>query len=75
LLNSRYQFLVLYTVGHDKLRAGAEDVNAAMLAGALGIGGDRGLPVHRYPLAETAQAHAATENGIVGKVLIDVTPA
>jgi NADPH2:quinone reductase len=74
-LNSRYQFLVLYTVGQDKLRAGAEDVNAAMLAGALGIGEDRGLPVHRYPLEETAQAHAATEDGAVGKVLIDVTPA
>jgi NADPH2:quinone reductase len=74
-LNSRYQFLVLYTVGQDKLRAGAEDVNTAMRAGALGIGEERGLPIHRYPLAETAQAHTASENGAVGKVLIDVTPA
>jgi NADPH2:quinone reductase len=74
-LNSRYQFLVLYTVGTDTLRAGAEDVNAAMRAGALDIGEDHGLPIHRYPLAETAQAHAATEKGAVGKVLIDVTPA
>lgn len=74
-VNTRYQFLVLYTVGADKLRAGAEDVNAAMRDGALGIGEDRGLPVHRYPLDQTAQAHAAVENGAVGKVLIDVTPA
>jgi NADPH2:quinone reductase len=74
-LNSRYQFLVLYTVGLDKLRAGAEDINTATLAGALGIGAARGLPIHRYPLAETAEAHTATENGTVGKVLIDVTPA
>jgi NADPH2:quinone reductase len=74
-LNSRYQFLVLYTVGQDKLRAGAEDVNAAMRAGALGIGEGHGLPLHRYPLEETAGAHAASEKGTVGKVLIDVTPA
>lgn len=74
-LNSRYQFLVLYTVGQDKLRAGAEDINTAMLSGALGVGEDRGLPIHRYPLEDTAKAHADTENGIVGKVLIDVTPA
>ncbi len=35
LLNARYQYLVLYTVGADKLRAGAEDVTAAMADGAL----------------------------------------
>lgn len=74
-LNSRYQFLVLYTVGLDKLRAAAEDVNTAMREGALRIGEDRGLPIHRYPLEQTAQAHAASEQGAVGKVLIDVTPA
>lgn len=72
-LNSRYQFLVLYTVGDDKLRAGAEDVSAALKNGALAIGPERGLPLHRYQLADTAQAHRASENGAVGKVLIDVT--
>ncbi|QRP43311.1 NADPH:quinone reductase [Amycolatopsis sp. FDAARGOS 1241] len=74
-LNTRYQFLVLYTVGLDKLRAGAEDVTAALRAGALRLGDSRGLPVHRFPLAETARAHEASEQGITGKVLIDVTPA
>ncbi|WP_028936173.1 NADPH:quinone reductase [Pseudonocardia spinosispora] len=73
-LNSRYQFLVLYTVGTDKLRAGAEDVNAALKDGSLAIGPERGLPLHRYPLADTAEAHRASENGAVGKVLIDVHP-
>jgi NADPH2:quinone reductase len=72
-LNSRYQFLVLYTVGADKLRAGAEDINTAMREGALRVGPDRGLPIHRYPLERTAQAHEASEQGAVGKVLIDVT--
>lgn len=74
-LNARYQFLVLYTVGADKLRAGAEDVTAALSAGALRIGPDHGLPLHRYPLEATAEAHKATESGAVGKVLIDVTGA
>ncbi|MGW4487213.1 NADPH:quinone reductase [Amycolatopsis sp. NPDC004368] len=74
-LNSRYQFLVLYTVGLDRLRAAAADVTTALLDGALRLGEDRGLPVHRYPLAETAQAHEASENGATGKILIDVTPA
>jgi NADPH2:quinone reductase len=75
LLNARYQYLVLYTVGADKLRAGAEDVTAAMADGALRLGEDRGVPVHRFALADTAKAHIATEEGVTGKVLIDVTPA
>lgn len=74
-LNSRYQFLVLYTVGSDKLRAGAEDITAALSAGALRIGPDHGLPLHRYALEDTAGAHRAIESGAVGKVLIDVTKA
>ena len=37
-LNARYQFLVLYSVGADKLRAAAEDVTAAMADGALRLG-------------------------------------
>ncbi|SDG03950.1 NADPH2:quinone reductase [Lentzea fradiae] len=74
-LNVRYQYLVLYTVGVDKLLAGAEDVNAALADGGLRLGEDRGVPVHRFPLADTAEAHRAVENGVTGKVLIDVSPA
>jgi NADPH2:quinone reductase len=73
-LNARYQYLVLYTVGSDKLLAGAEDINAALRDGGLRIGAGKGLPLHRFPLAETAKAHQASEDGAVGKVLIDVTP-
>jgi len=52
--------------------AAAADINAAIIDGALPIGDDVGLPIHRFSLAETAQAHAAVEGDIVGKVLIDV---
>ena len=72
-LNTRYQFLILYTVGMDLLRAGAEDVNAAVRDGAVPVGEAAGLPLHRYRLEDTAAAHTAVEGGAVGKVLIDVT--
>jgi NADPH2:quinone reductase len=71
-LNVRYQFLLLYTLGPDALRAAIEDITAALNDGALRVGDDAGLPLHRFPLARTADAHAAVENGAVGKVLIDI---
>jgi NADPH2:quinone reductase len=74
-LNVRYQFLLLYTVGMDAIRAAAEDINAALDGGALPVGESAGLPLHRTNLAHTADAHALVESGVVGKVLIDVAAA
>ena len=74
-LNLRYQGLLLYTLDPDLLAAAAQDVSAAVAAGALRAGEKAGLPLHRYPLEETAAAHDAVERGAVGKVLIDVAPA
>jgi NADPH2:quinone reductase len=71
-LNARLTFVLLYTVGEDALQAAAEDVAAAVADGVLEVGEEHGLPVTRYPLAETAAAQDAVENGAVGKVLIDV---
>lgn len=71
-LNVRYQFLLLYTLGQEVLDAAAADINAAIIDGALPIGEDAGLPLHRFDLAHTADAHAAVEDNVVGKVLIDV---
>ncbi len=71
--NARWQFVLVYTAPHEaKLRAVAA-VEAAVLAGAVRIGEQAGLPIHHYPLDEAAAAHAAVENSVVGKVLIDVT--
>lgn len=70
--NVRYQFLLLYTLAPDLLQAAAEDVNAAVTAGALRVGDEVGVPLHHFSLADTAAAHDAVENGAVGKVLIDV---
>ena len=72
MLNTRFQFLVLYTVGAEALTAAAEDVAAAVADGALPVGEQHGLPLVRFPLARTADAHRAVETGTVGKVLVDV---
>ena len=70
--NARFQWVLLYTVGHAPLRAAAEDITAALVDGAFGIGAEHGLPVHHYPLEQASAAHAAVEGGAVGKVLLDV---
>jgi NADPH2:quinone reductase len=71
-LNARFQFVMLYTVGESALRAAAEDVSAAVADGVLEVGEEAGLPLVRFPLERTAEAHDAVEQGAVGKVLIDV---
>jgi NADPH:quinone reductase len=70
--NVRYQFVLLYTVGDAPLVAAVEDITLALGDRALPVGEDAGLPLHRFPLADTADAHQAVEDGAVGKVLIDV---
>ncbi|GAA2313806.1 NADPH:quinone reductase [Streptomyces violaceusniger] len=74
VLNARFQFVVLYTVGSDALAAAVEDVAAAVRGGALPVGEEHGLPLVRFPLDRTADAHRAVESGAVGKVLVEVTP-
>ncbi|MEU8194369.1 NADPH:quinone reductase [Microbispora amethystogenes] len=73
VLNTRLQFLVLYTAGAAARAAAAEDVAAAVRDGALPVGEEHGLPLIRFPLDRTADAHRAVEHGVVGKVLVDVT--
>ena len=70
--NTRYQFVLLYTVPDPAKTAAVEDVSAALAAGALPVGEDAGLPLHRFPLERTGDAHAAVEAGAVGKVLVDL---
>jgi len=71
-LNVRLQFVLLYTIPDAAIATAVEDVTAAL--DALPVGETAGLPLHRFPLEETAAAHDAVEAGTVGKVLIDVAP-
>jgi NADPH:quinone reductase len=70
--NARYQFVLLYTVGEAPLEAGVADITLALEDSALPVGEEAGLPLHRFPLANTAAAHQAVQDGAIGKVLIDV---
>jgi NADPH2:quinone reductase len=70
--NVRYQFVLVYTVPAAVKDAAVADVVAAAADGALEVGANAGLPLHRFPLEQTAAAHEAVEGGAVGKVLIDV---
>jgi NADPH2:quinone reductase len=71
--NARWQFVGLYTEPARAKEIGVEDVDAAVLDGAVRVGREAGLPLHVFPLEQTAQAHRAVQDGAVGKVLIDVT--
>ena len=65
--NLRYQFVLLYSVGEAALTAAVEDITQALLDGALPVGEDAGLPLHRFPLENTADAHQAVQDGAVGR--------
>jgi NADPH2:quinone reductase len=70
--NIRYQLVLVYTVPRAAKDQAVADVAAAVADGALPVGADAGLPLHRFALERAAEAHAAVEDGAVGKVLIDV---
>jgi NADPH2:quinone reductase len=70
--NARWQFVLVYTVPDVAKQQAVADVGAAVADGALRVGRDAGLPLHRFPLERTADAHGAVEGHAVGKVLIDV---
>jgi NADPH2:quinone reductase len=72
VLNAHFHFLVLFLAGPEARAAAAEDVAAAVRDGALPVGEEHGLPLVRFPLDRTADAHRAVENRAVGKVLVDI---
>ena len=71
--NVRYQFVLVYTVPAPAKDQAVSDVAAALEDGALEVGEHFGLPLHRFPLERTADAHDAVEHGAIGKVLVDIS--
>ncbi|MFZ0060137.1 MAG: NADPH:quinone reductase [Acidimicrobiales bacterium] len=72
-LNARYQFVFVYTIPATAKIAAIEDVAAAIADGALRVGEEAGLPLHRFPLEAIREAHIAVEKSVTGKVLVDVS--
>jgi NADPH:quinone reductase len=70
--NLRWQFVLVYTMPDDAKRRAVAAVSAALADGALHVGEDAGLPLHHYPLEETAAAQEAVEKHAIGKVLISI---
>jgi len=68
-----WHFVLLYTMTDAVLDAAVASIDMALAAGAIGVGEDRGLPLHHYPLERIADAHRAVESGIVGKVLLELS--
>jgi NADPH2:quinone reductase len=62
----------VYTVPAVAKDEAVADVAAAVADGAMEVGEHHGLPLHRFPLERTGDAHDAVQSGAVGKVVIDV---
>lgn len=73
VVNARWHFVLMYTAYAPAMAAGVQDLSAALRDGALRVGPEAGMPLHHYPLEQAARAHAAVEEAVIGKVLIDVT--
>ncbi len=72
--NLRWQGVLVYTITEHAKDNAIASVRAAVEDGALQVGENAGVPLHLFALEDTAAAHAAVENGVVGKVLIDIAP-
>jgi NADPH2:quinone reductase len=72
--NARMQFVLLYNVPYAAKERAIQDVTDAVVDGAVRLGAEHGLPVHHFSLEDAPRAHRAVEDGVVGKVLIDVAP-
>jgi NADPH:quinone reductase len=70
--NARWQFVLLYTAPNEAKEVAVEDIMAALYDEAVRVGAAAGLPLHHFSLDQARQAHAAVQDGAVGKVLIDV---
>jgi NADPH2:quinone reductase len=70
--NARLQFIMTYTTSEAQKQDAVSAISAAIADGALPVGADSGLPITRFPLERTADAHDAVAHDTVGKVLIDV---
>lgn len=70
---TRLQGVLVYTTTPAAKDHAVAAVAAAVADGAMPVGAEYGLPLHRFTLEQAAAAHDAVQSAVVGKVLIDVT--
>jgi NADPH2:quinone reductase len=68
--NACWQFILVYTEPAAAKSQGLRDISAALRAGAIRFGIEAGLPAHEFELSDTASAHQAVADGIVGRAVI-----
>lgn len=73
LKNVQIGFVFTYTTSAMQKADAVSGVAAAVADRAMEVGEEHGLPLSRYALEQTAQAHDAVEQAAIGKVLIDLT--
>ena len=69
---TRLQGVLVYTMSREAKDASVAAVAAAVADGAMPVGAEHGLPLHRFSLDQAAAAHDAVQAGVTGKVLIDL---
>ncbi|OLZ60612.1 NADPH:quinone reductase [Streptomyces sp. IMTB 2501] len=72
IAGTRWQGLLVYAVPPQAKAQAVADLTAAVEAGALRVGEESGLPLHRFALEKTAEAQQAVQDGTIGRVLVDV---
>ncbi|MFX0579412.1 NADPH:quinone reductase [Nocardia nepalensis] len=70
--NLRFQFVMVMTMPEADKDLASADITEAAAAGAITVGEEAGLPLHRFPLHRSGEAQDAVQGGIVGKVLVDI---
>jgi NADPH:quinone reductase len=67
VLNAHVAFVLVYTIPLEAKLAAVADISQALRDGAL-----TALPAHRFTLQQIAAAHDAVEQGVIGKVLVEL---
>lgn len=70
--NISLDFVLTYTTTPEEKDAAVAAVAEAVNAGAFRVGERAGLPIVRFALERSADAHRAVEDHVIGKVMIEV---
>ncbi|RSM66008.1 NADPH:quinone reductase [Amycolatopsis sp. WAC 01376] len=70
--NTRLQFVLVMTLPAAAKDLASADITRAAAAGALAVGEEAGLPIHRFPHPNTGEAQDAVQGGTLGKVVVEI---